>query len=274
MSKKIVSFSKILTVILLTMAVAGSGCKKEASTSDTTASAGKKNPGKKTCCPPASGDKGKCPVTQKDGAKTEDPKGTADEVPLKLELPKPVFMGTPKNIEAKNLDKTLPKNIPSVNVPSDVKNVAFEKMVTSSEEEPFIGDLEQVTDGDKEGVDGSYVELGPGLQWIQIDLEKDCNIYAIALWHYHGEGRVYHDVVVQISTDPDFIENVTVFNNDYDNSSGKGIGKDLQYIETNYGRQISVKGVKGRYIRMFSQGNTSNDQNHYTEVEVYGKAAG
>jgi len=30
------------------------------------------------------------------------------------------------------------------------------------------------------------------------------------------------------------------------------------------------KGTKGRYVRLHSQGNTSNDQNHYIEVEVYG----
>ena len=40
-------------------------------------------------------------------------------------------------------------------------------------------------------------------------------IYAIVVWHYHGEARVYHDVVVQLADDSDFIENVqTIFNND------------------------------------------------------------
>ena len=28
--------------------------------------------------------------------------------------------------------------------------------------------------------------------------------------------------------------------------------------------------VKGRYVRFYSKGNTSDDQNHYTEVEIYG----
>jgi hypothetical protein len=28
--------------------------------------------------------------------------------------------------------------------------------------------------------------------------------------------------------------------------------------------------VKGRYVRLYSNGNTSNDLNHYVEVEVYG----
>ena len=86
------------------------------------------------------------------------------------------------------------------------------------------------------------------------------------------EARVYHDVVVQVADDPDFIKDVqTVFNNDFDNSSGLGIGKDREYIEDSIGKLIDAKGVKGRYVRLYSKGNTSNDQNHYIEVEVFGK---
>ena len=61
-----------------------------------------------------------------------------------------------------------------------------------------------------------------------------------------------------------------MFNNDHDNSSGLGIGKNKEYIETNEGRLIDPRGVKARYIRLYSKGNTSNDINHYVEVEVYG----
>jgi hypothetical protein len=28
--------------------------------------------------------------------------------------------------------------------------------------------------------------------------------------------------------------------------------------------------VKGRYVRLYSNGNTTNDLNHYVEVEVHG----
>jgi len=139
-------------------------------------------------------------------------------------------------------------------------------------EEPIIGDLEQVTDGDKRGSDGSYVELGPGRQWVQVDLAANHKIHAIVLWHFHGEGRVYHDVVVQVADDPDFITNVrTLYNSDYDNSSGLGIGKHLEYFETYEGRLMPAKGMVARYVRLYSKGSTANDMNHYTEVEVYGK---
>ena len=116
------------------------------------------------------------------------------------------------------------------------------------------------------------MELGPGVQWVQIDLGKSSEIWAVVVWHFHSEPRVYRDVVIQISDDPDFIQNVkTVFNNDHENQAGLGIGKDLEYIETYDGRPFAVKGVKGRYVRLYSNGNTSNQMNHYTEVEVYGK---
>jgi len=65
----------------------------------------------------------------------------------------------------------------------------------------------------------------------------------------------------------------TVFNNENDNTSGLGLGKDFMYFEIYEGKLIETKGVKGRYIRLYSKGNTSDDQNHYTEVEVYGVPA-
>jgi len=92
------------------------------------------------------------------------------------------------------------------------------------------------------------------------------------VWHYHKQACVYFDVVVQVASDRDFITNVkTVFNNDIDNSAGLGVGKDMHYTETNEGKLIDTKGVQGRYVRLYSNGNNANDLNHYIEVEVYGK---
>jgi len=131
-----------------------------------------------------------------------------------------------------------------------------------------------VTDSDKAASDGSYVELGPFLQSITIDLVAEYEIYAVLFWHYHKQPRVYYDIVVQVADDPDFITNVrTIFNNDLDNSSGLGLGKDMHYVETSEGRLIDAKGIKGRFIRLYSNGNTANELNHYIEVEVFGKTA-
>jgi hypothetical protein len=201
-------------------------------------------------------------------------------VPLVIKLPKPMFQGTPKNIKpAATLEKYDEKPRPEFKVPPGVTNLALHKKATASDTQPVVGELSMITDGDKEGSDGSYVELGPGKQWVQIDLERPAEIYAIVVWHYHLEARVYHDVVIQAADDPDFIENVqTIYNNDFDASAGLGVGKDLEYIEDFRGRLINAQNAsgaptKGRYVRLYSQGNTSSDLNHYIEVEIYGRPA-
>ena len=201
-------------------------------------------------------------------------KGAASElVPLDIKLPTPMFVGTPQDIKVPNLKKPLGRPRPPFYAPVGTKNVAFGKPVTSTDEFPIIGELECITDGDKEGADGSFVELGPFPQHVTIDLEAEYNIYAIVVWHYHKQARVYFDVVVQVASDPDFTANVTtVFNNDIDNSLGLGVGKDMHYTETAEGKLIDAKGARARYIRLHSKGNTHDDVNHYIEVEVYGKA--
>ena len=193
---------------------------------------------------------------------------------LELQLPKPLFVGTPKNIKSTNLEKPRVGKRPVYQVPSGTVLLSAGKPVTSSDAAPIIGSLELVTDKDKEAGDGSIVELAPGKQYVQIDLGKPAQIAALVVWHYHQDARVYRDVVVQVAEDPDFIMGVTtVFNNDDDNSSGLGAGKDQEYLETYEGKLIDGKGAKGRYVRLYSNGNTSNDANHYIEVEVYGKTA-
>jgi hypothetical protein len=36
---------------------------------------------------------------------------------------------------------------------------------------------------------------------------------------------------------------------------------------------IDAKGVKGRYVRFYSNGNTANKLNDYIEAEIWGKPA-
>ncbi|MGB2806204.1 MAG: hypothetical protein WBC22_00565 [Sedimentisphaerales bacterium] len=216
------------------------------------------------------------PPATKDTEKVEPPvSGDASAskwVPIPIKLPKPMFVGTPQDTKVDNLEPPRGKPRPSFYAPPDVKNVAFEKPVTSTDDLPIIGEIEMITDGDKEAADGSYVELGPFKQIVAIDLEAEYEIYAIVCWHFHKQARVYFDVVVQVASDPDFISDVTtLFNNDIDNSAGLGVGKDKHYTETSEGRLIAGKGVRARYVRFCSQGNNSNDLNHYIEVEVFAK---
>jgi hypothetical protein len=196
-----------------------------------------------------------------------------DKVPLQIELPKPLFAGTPRPIQLPNLEKPSSGKRPDLMVPAGTKLLSKGKTVTSSDSLPVIGELAFITDGDKSGTDGTYVELGPGVQWVQIDLGASSSVAAIAVWHFHSQARVYHDVVVQVSDDKDFKAGVTtIFNDDDDNSAKLGKGTNLAYIENFEGKLLDAKGAKGRYVRLYSNGNTSDELNHYCEVEVFGSA--
>ncbi|MHC4154031.1 MAG: hypothetical protein ACYST6_03760 [Planctomycetota bacterium] len=196
-------------------------------------------------------------------------------VPLDIKLPRPVFGETPPNLQSlPNLEEVSSKPREPFYAPVGTTNVALGKPVTSTDKEPIWGDLGLVTDGDKEATDGSYVELGPSLQSITIDLGAPHYIYAILFWHYHKQPQYYFDVVVQVADEADFLVNVRMlFNNDDDNSSGLGIGTDMNYVETYEGRLVDARGTRARYVRLYSNGNNNNDLNHYTEVEVFGKPA-
>jgi hypothetical protein len=193
---------------------------------------------------------------------------------LTIALPQPQFTGTPKDTRTPNLepDRSGKMRAPLV-VPAGCDGVLSRGCkVTSSDPEPIIGELAFITDGDKEHDSGTYVEIGPGVQWVQVDLGQEREVFAACVWHYHGEARVYFDVIAQLSNDAAFSNGVmTVFNNDHDNSSKLGAGADKEYIETFEGRPFAISGVKGRHVRFYSKGNTSNEMNHYTEIEVYGR---
>jgi hypothetical protein len=195
-------------------------------------------------------------------------------VPLTTELPKPLFVGTPVPVKVDNLEPARAGARPAFLVPASAKNLALNRPVTSSDPEPLLGDFELITDGDKDGSEGCYVELAKGVQWVQVDLGAPADIHALLLWHFHAQSRVYFGVVAQVSNDPDFIDGVTtIYNNDLKNVSGKGAGKDPTYIETYEGRLIDAKNVRGRYVRLHSNGNTANTLNHYIEIEVWGTPA-
>jgi hypothetical protein len=203
------------------------------------------------------------------------PAGAAEKmVPIPIQLPKRMFEGTPQNLAVPNVQKPLGRPRDPFLAPAGVTNVAKGKTVTSSDMEPVIGEIEQVTDGDRKGADGSFVELGPGLQHVTIDLGAPHEVFAVLFWHFHKTPRVYLDVVVQVADDADFKTNArTLFNNDHDNTSSMGAGKDMNYVETAEGKLVDAKGSRARYVRLYSKGNNANQLNHYVEVEVFGRAA-
>ena len=189
--------------------------------------------------------------------------------PLALKLPSPTLKGTPEDLpKGPNIEQP-PDKPPIFMVPKGVKNVALGKPVTSSVA-PFNGDLSQVTDGKKEPIDSDAVEFKKGPQWIQVDLGQPYAIYAIAMWHDNRYIQVMHDVIVQVSNDPEFKTGVeTLFNNDVANVAGQGVGKDREYFETQMGKIVDGKGVKARYVRGYTKGSSSGALNAWQEIEVY-----
>ncbi len=193
-----------------------------------------------------------------------------DTEALALKLPAPTLKGTPEDLPlGPNIEPLSDKPRPAFLVPKGVKNVAAGKPVTSSVK-PFTGELNQLTDGKKEAFDYDAVEMKKGSQWVQVDLGEAFAIYAIVLWHDHRYIQVMHDVIVQVSDDPEFKSGVTtLFNNDVDNSSGLGVGADREYFETHAGKIVDGKGVKGRYLRTYTKGGSLSALNCWQEIEVY-----
>jgi hypothetical protein len=65
-----------------------------------------------------------------------------------------VFEGTPQNLRVPNLEKPRYKAREPFLAPTGVRNIARRKPVISGEE-PVMGELSQITDGDKEAEEGS-----------------------------------------------------------------------------------------------------------------------
>jgi hypothetical protein len=194
-----------------------------------------------------------------------------DSEAIKIELPEAYFGGTPLEYWSPSLEEEDYKDRAPFMAPKGTAVISKGKPVKASGD-PTVGELKQITDGDKDYAKTSLIELPEGLQWVQVDLEKSSQIYAVLVWHFHEGKRVYFDFVAQVSDDPEFKTGVTtIYNNDYDNSAGLGVGEDKEYIESYKGRLIDAKGAKGRYLRVYGKGSTASDFNHFIEVEVWGK---
>jgi hypothetical protein len=194
----------------------------------------------------------------------------ADTEPLVLKLPGHTPKGTPEDLPTGSNVEPMPTKAPKpIEIPKGCVNVALKKPVTSSVA-PFLGDLNQITDGLKEPFDEQAVEMKKGTQWVQVDLGQEYEIHAIAMWHDHRYVQAMHDVILQVSNDPEFKTGVTtLYNNDVDNSSGQGVGTDREYFELEFGRLVPAKGVKARYVRGYTKGSSLSALNCWQEIEVY-----
>lgn len=194
-------------------------------------------------------------------------------VPLSPLLPKPTFEGTPVDVRSAHREAYRGDSVPPPRllVPENARLLSRGCGVSCSDTGVKGRELALAVDGNKQYSPSAYVELAPGVRWLQLDLGTNVAIFAVCLWRERREQCVYRDTIVQVSDDPAFVREVTtLFNNDYDNSAGQGAGADKEYYEDYFGRRIAGRGVRARHVRIYSNGNTSTPYNHFTEVEVYG----
>ena len=189
---------------------------------------------------------------------------------LILALPAPTLKGTPELLlTGPGIEANSDKAPAAFQIAKGAKNVALDKPVKTSVN-PITGEANQITDGKKEAFDYDTVEMKKGVHWVQVDLGEAFNIQAIAMWHDHRYIQVMHDVIVQVSDDPEFKTGVTtLFNNDTDNTAGLGVGTDREYFERHWGRVFDGKGTKARYVRGYSNGSHLSKLNCWQEIEVY-----
>lgn len=201
--------------------------------------------------------------------------GGTNLCPIKLVFPAPSFHSGPRRVESDPHTELFPEwPRPPFLAPVGTTNLALGKRVTTSDTNVSTAAVALITDGYKEEEEARMVALHSGKQWVQIDLGEPSSIYAVLLWHREYRDRVSYCVAVQTAEDSNFTEGVhTLFNNDYANLLGLGAGADKLYYETYSGKLVDGKGVKARYVRCYSRGNSDDRLNWYREVEVGGLPA-
>ncbi len=204
-------------------------------------------------------------------------------VEFRIEHPPPLAKSWPHNVPKDVRLEPGVQPVNSIRTPQGTVNLASGRPLSTSGDEPIIGELSFITDGRKDRGQESAVKLAPGKQWIQINLGRRCEIFGVAIWRHPGvyASPIYRDVIIQLADDSEFTKNVqTVFNNDHDNSLGFGAGTDFEYYEDSWGKVVECASVKDegrfcRHVRVWSNGRIIpprpwSGENQYVEVEVYG----
>ena len=183
--------------------------------------------------------------------------------------------GNPKGIKPPHLRPQ--KRREPFKVRPGMTNLALYKPVTACTDEPLAGDVDQITDGLKKSGPFDYVELEPGLGWVQIDLEQARTIHAVVIWHFYKNATIYNDVIVRLADDAAFTRNVrTLFNNDHDGSAKMGKGGDSAFYTRWWGEIVDARGAGGagtraRYVRVYTAAGMEDELPRFVEIAVYGK---
>jgi hypothetical protein len=155
--------------------------------------------------------------------------------------------------------------------PTGAVDLAYQKRV-SIEPGVWGTNPQYATDGNLNT--NYHTNINAGAAYIIVDLGQNFSLGDVRVWHYFGDGRTYHDVIVQLSQRSDFATLTTVFNNDSRNTAGQGIGGNAEYAESASGKDIPLAtAVTARYLRLWTDGSTVNAYNHYVEVRAIASSA-
>lgn len=193
--------------------------------------------------------------------------------PVPIEFPEMHFGGIPwDGMAPHHYVDEIRFRPPVILAPPECILLSRDKVVTCSPGALLSGALEQITDGDKGHEKDSLVTLRGGPQWIQVDLCTTSAIYALALWHVRDKADMFRNVVIHASDDPQFESGVLVlFDNTTANPGSSACdGRDLPYMEHNFGLTIDARGAAARYVRCYSEGSKHEVTNRYVELEVWG----
>jgi hypothetical protein len=191
-----------------------------------------------------------------------------------LQIPEPGYTSSPLPVLAVPNFELSPGRQESFDAPPGLGNIARSATVSSSDGCPLSGFLDRVNDGLNSPDFAEHgLELSAGQQWICLDLHQPTELHAVVVWHRYDMPAAYEDVLVEASDSPTFepARTTILYNNDADNSLGRGVGRDPVYLETNLGRIIRANATRARYVRLWSNGRFMDGINHYTEVEIWGR---
>ena len=228
--------------------------------------------------PPEAPTTARAPNGQASTPRTRPVEGRTDLVELDVGLgPDAVTRATPGNPKGLKPPHLRPqKRRKPLRVRPGMTNLALYKPVTACTDEPLAGDVDQITDGLKKSGPFDYVELPPGLGWVQIDLEQVRTIHAVVIWHFYKNATIYNDVIVRVADDAAFSRNVrTLFNNDHDDSARMGKGDDTAFYTRWWGEIVDARGAggdgtKARYVRVYTADGMEDELPRFVEIAVYG----
>lgn len=117
------------------------------------------------------------------------------------------------------------------------------------------------------------------MAWAVIDLEENYTLTSMGLCFF--DNHAFDKIVVQVATDADFTNPITVYNTDTENAVGQGAGK-AETFNNKVGAVtvINFTPVYGRYVRVTNQNiqptwaEAFDMGSGFIEIEVYGVTGG